>query len=109
MEIAPTRTLSPFGVNGLGGHHVHLVVGGSQVAAAASDGTYSAVDCAVMASRLRRLRRAHDGSSSWCRHLDQPSMSAVNPRCPPRLPAAIVHALPLAQGPLRGLGDEVFS
>jgi hypothetical protein len=25
------------------------------------------------------------------------------------LPAAIVHALPLAQGPLRGLGDEVLS
>jgi hypothetical protein len=36
-------------------------------------------------------------------------MSAVNPRCPPRLPAAIVHTLPLAQGPLRGLGDEVLS
>jgi hypothetical protein len=36
-------------------------------------------------------------------------MSAVNPRCPPRLPAAIVHALPLAQGPLRDLGDEVLS
>jgi hypothetical protein len=27
MEIAPTRTLSLFGVIGLGGHHVHLVVG----------------------------------------------------------------------------------
>jgi hypothetical protein len=49
----------------------------------------------------------------WIVHLVSTPWPAVNERgesaLPPRLPAAIVHALPLAQGPLRGLGDEVLS